>query len=221
VSRVQRRPADDGSAAVRQPTKLCREAGAIQEPRGENVRPVSGQALNLPAPGRHPGNRLLKAELKRHPHSTIDQTDDRDPFAFGGRNGETATVDIANRASGQSSSAVGMASESDADISSMFRRWVESERDLAEKCEQASSDDESERLFEESGDFGLMDMARRPAEGAVGLAIKMFLALYGRYGNGKTVPSVDGDAWIGENAGFLCSDVERALADDLVRFVPR
>jgi hypothetical protein len=214
-------------------------------------RPVSLAGCQLPA-----AQDRFRAHGRDKPTSeqatmTIDQTDDRDAFALGGRNGETATVAAPNRASDEGGSALGIAApagalpivlpprterampdthvvrahraETDVDLHSAFVEWAEKERAFAKKLEFMTDDEEVEREIEreyEREDTLFNGMVERPVEGAIGLAIKVFLALYGRYGNGETVPSVSRCAWVGENAGFMCSYVERALADDLVRFVP-
>jgi hypothetical protein len=177
------------------------------------------------------------------------KTDHLDPFALAGRNGETATALDPNCAGEQPRSAVRIASlvgdvpaelppkehampdthivlshggETDVELRSMFCQWVERERAFAEKLTHLS-DEEAECEIDqeyEREDFLFNNVVKRPAEGAVGLAIKAFLALHTRYGNGDLVPSVHGGAWTGENAHYACSLVERALAGDLVRFIP-
>jgi len=101
-----------------------------------------------------------------------------------------------------------------------FRKWAEKER--ADNAILAGLEGkEADERFEAMTDNGLMEMVKRPAESAVDLALKVFLALWSEYGGDKEL-SLPENTWTGENAAghYLSATVQLAISDDLVRLVP-
>jgi hypothetical protein len=180
---------------------------------------------------------------------TIDQIDDRDPFALGGRNGETSTVGTANRASGEGGSAVGIAAPAgalpvvfppptekampdthvvpqttprrttgDDAILAAFLEWIEATR-ASERLSQSLTDDDEIGEVADQDANRTIAVAQMTVAGAVGLAIKAFLSVRDHLGAARRDAAALWPRGLAVQ-GSLSANVQIALIEDLVRFVP-